>query len=124
MAEPTPTDPILELFHNAETKALRAGQSLFREGEPGGVMYVVVEGELEITIRGITMERVGPGGIVGELGVVDESPRTASVGATVDSRVAEVPARRFEALVQQAPALATQVVRVVARRLKKMNQYL
>jgi CRP-like cAMP-binding protein len=124
MAQPTPKDPVLDLFRNAETRTLRAGQSLFREGEPGGTMYVVIEGELEITIRGITMERVGPGGIVGELGIVDESPRTASVGATVDSRVAEVPARRFEALVQQAPALATLVVRVIAARLKKMNQYL
>jgi CRP-like cAMP-binding protein len=123
MAQNT-TDPVLDLFRNAETRALRAGQSLFREGEPSGAMFVVVEGELEITIRGITMERVGPGGIVGELGIVDASPRTASVGATVDSRVAEVPAKRFEALVQQAPALATLVVKVMAQRLKKMNQYL
>jgi len=118
------TDAVLDLFKNAETQRLRAGQSLFREGDPGGAMYVVVEGELEITIRGITLERVGPGGIVGELGIVDASPRTASVGATVDSRVAEVPAKRFEALVQQAPALATLVVKVMAQRLKKMNQYL
>jgi CRP-like cAMP-binding protein len=124
MADQSPTSAILDLFGSAEARTVRAGQTLFREGEPGGAMFVVLEGELEITIRGITMERVGPGGIVGELAIVDESPRTASVGATVDSRVAEVPARRFEALVQQAPALATLVVRVLAQRLRKMNQYL
>jgi CRP-like cAMP-binding protein len=112
------------MFRGAEARPLRAHQTLFREGEPGDAMYVVVEGELEITIRGITMERVGPGGIVGEMALVDDAPRTATVSATADAHVVEVPTRTFEALVQQKPAFARHIVGVVAERLRRMNRYL
>jgi CRP-like cAMP-binding protein len=124
MPDPTTSDLLVQMFGGTETRTVRASQTLFREGEPGDAMYVVVEGELEITIRGITLERVGPGGIVGEMALVDASPRTATVSATTDSKVVEVPTRTFEALVQQKPAFARHIVSVVAERLRKMNRYL
>ena len=117
-------DALLQLFAGSETRNVRAGQTLFREGDPGEAMYVIVEGDLEITIRGITMERVGPGGIVGEMALVDEAPRTATVSALTDAKVVEVPTRTFEALVAQKPAFARHIVGVVGERLRRMNRYL
>lgn len=105
-------------------RTLGDGELLFREGDPGGTLFVVLEGELEITIRGITMERVGPGGIVGEMAFVDDSPRAASVSALLDSKVAEVPAARFDEIVRKDPAFARVLLSIVAERLRKMNRYL
>ncbi|MFO0581499.1 MAG: cyclic nucleotide-binding domain-containing protein [Anaeromyxobacter sp.] len=117
-------DLLLKLFSGGEARQVRASQTLFREGEQGNSAFVVLEGELEITIRGITMERVGPGGIVGEMAFVDDSPRAASVSALLDSKVAEVPAARFDEIVRKDPAFARVLLSIVAERLRKMNRYL
>jgi len=124
MAGTSSRDLLLGLFGGGEPRTVRTSQTLFREGDAGDAAFVVLEGELEITIRGITMERVGPGGIVGEMAFVDSSPRAASVSATADSKVVEIPAARFDEIVRRAPEFARVLLSIVAERLRKMNRYL
>ncbi len=124
MSDASQRELLLKLFRGAEARTVRTSQTLFREGDAGDAAFVVLEGELEITIRGITMERVGPGGIVGEMAFVDASPRAASVSALVDSKVTEIPASRFDALVKETPQFARLLLSIVAERLRKMNRYL
>ena len=115
----------LHLFrHETDTRDLPSGKVLFREGDTGDAMYVVLSGELEISIRGRSVERVGPGGVVGELALIENAPRTATVTATADTKVVAVATRRFEFLVQQTPYFATHLMRVMAGRLRRMDQLL
>jgi CRP/FNR family cyclic AMP-dependent transcriptional regulator len=111
-----------ELFRQ-ETDALQLapGDSLFREGEKGEKMYVLLEGEMEILLGDFVLEMVGKGALIGEMALIDDNPRTASVVAKTSCRLAEIDRRRFHFLVQQTPHFATHVMKTLADRLRHMN---
>jgi CRP/FNR family transcriptional regulator, cyclic AMP receptor protein len=111
-----------ELFRQ-ETGALQLapGESLFRQGEKGEKMYVLLEGEMEILLGDFVLEPVGQGALIGEMALIDDSPRTASVVAKTPCRLAEIDRRRFHFLVQQTPHFATHVMKTLADRLRRMN---
>jgi len=101
---------------------VEAGTALFTEGEPGDVMYAVISGEIDVTLGGHVVEHVGTGGILGELALIDASPRAATATATVLSRVARVDEKHFMFLVQEHPTFALQVMAVMADRLRHANE--
>ena len=111
-----------ELFRQ-ETGALQlaTGDSLFREGEKGEKMYVLLEGEMEILLGDFVLETVRQGALIGEMALIDDSPRTASVVAKTPCRLAEIDRRQFHFLVQQTPHFATHVMKTLADRLRRMN---
>jgi CRP/FNR family cyclic AMP-dependent transcriptional regulator len=111
-----------ELFRQ-ETDALQLapGDFLFREGEKGEKMYVLLEGEMEILLGDFVLETVRQGALIGEMVLIDDSPRTASVVAKTPCRLAEIDRRRFHFLVQQTPHFATHVMKTLADRLRHMN---
>jgi CRP/FNR family cyclic AMP-dependent transcriptional regulator len=82
----------IDLFQHAPDSVIfAAGQIICREGEPGDVMYVVLEGEVEIVVQGRVIDTTGP-----------------------------VSQRRFTFLVQQTPFFALQVMRVMSERLRRL----
>jgi CRP/FNR family cyclic AMP-dependent transcriptional regulator len=111
-----------ELFRQ-ETDPLRlaAGDFLFREGDSGEKVYVLLEGEMEILLGDLVLENAGPGTLIGEMALIDDSPRTASAVAKTSCRLAEIDRRRFHFLVQQTPHFATHVMKTLADRLRHMN---
>ena len=114
-----------DLFrHDPEFLQIKAGELLFREGDPGDVMYVLVRGRAGIDVPGLPTETCGAGDVVGEMAAVDESPRTATVIAHTDCEFAVIDKRRFQFLVDEAPRFAIDVMRVMARRIKQSNQRL
>jgi CRP/FNR family transcriptional regulator, cyclic AMP receptor protein len=97
----------INLFkHASDTVALQPGEVLFREGDPGDVMFAVVEGQVELTRDGMVIEQVGPGGIIGEMALIDSAPRSATATARGSARVATVDHRQFTYLVQEHPTFA------------------
>jgi CRP-like cAMP-binding protein len=112
-----------ELFaHNPTIVNLPAGQALFLEGEEGHLMYVLATGSADVVVNNRVVESLLHGSIVGEMGIVSPGPRSASVVATTDCEFVAVDEKRFQFLVQQTPFFATQVMRVMAERLRKLNQ--
>ena len=111
-----------ELFRQ-ETSALQLApcDSLFREGDSGDKMYVLLEGKMEILLDDFVLETLGPGALIGEMALIDDSPRTASAVAKRACRLAEIDRRRFPFLVQQTPHFATHVMKTLANRLRHMN---
>jgi CRP-like cAMP-binding protein len=99
-----------------------AGQKIFTEGESGDTMYVVEEGEVEVLVRGQVIETVGAGGIIGEMALIDASPRSATVVAKTDCTLVEVDSKRFERLVSYNPFFALQMMRVLVQRLHRRNE--
>jgi CRP/FNR family transcriptional regulator, cyclic AMP receptor protein len=114
-----------ELFtNNPEIVRIPAGQPLFRSGDDGHVMYVLATGSAEVLVNNRVVEILQPGNIVGELGIVSPGPRTACVVAKDDCEFVEISEKRFQYLVQQTPFFATQVMRVLAERLRHANELL
>jgi CRP-like cAMP-binding protein len=117
MAEPT-----TDLFRNSKDfVSFSAGQTIFQEDEPGDVMYVVLEGAVDILINGKVINTVGPGGLLGELALIDTRPRSATAVAQTDCKLVPISAKRFAFLVQQTPNFALHVMRVMANRLRQMD---
>jgi CRP-like cAMP-binding protein len=111
-----------KLFLNAkEYELYDAGEIIFREGQTGDVMYVVQSGEVEISVAGRTVEIVGAGGLLGEMALIDNEPRSATATARTACRIVPIDEDRFQFLVQQTPYFATQVMRVMAFRLRQMD---
>jgi CRP/FNR family transcriptional regulator, cyclic AMP receptor protein len=111
---------IINLFKNVDdAQAFAAGTTIFAEGDdPGGLMYVVQEGEVDIVLRGEPIETIGPGAFLGEIGLVDKKPRSATAIAKTDCRVVPIDQKRFNFLVQQTPYFALEVMQTIAERLR------
>jgi CRP/FNR family cyclic AMP-dependent transcriptional regulator len=104
-----------------DQRAFAAGQVIFAAGDPGDVMYVVKEGEVEVLVRDRVVETIGPGGILGEMALIDRNPRSASARAKTDCQLVPIDEARFTYLVHQTPYFAIEVMQVMARRLRQMN---
>jgi CRP-like cAMP-binding protein len=114
----------INIFRSArDTVALEAGEVVFKEGDPGDVMYAVVEGSVDIARAGNVIETVPAGGIFGELALVDESARGATATVATAARLAKVDKKHFTYLVHEHPTFALQVMKVMAERLRSANEH-
>ena len=100
-------------------RSYSAGAAIFAEGDPGQEMHVVIEGSVDIVTEGKVLERIGRGGIFGEMALIDDSPRSASAVAGSDCRIAAINKRQFIYLVQETPSFSLQVMREMADRLRR-----
>ena len=111
-----------ELFSNDPTViSVATGATLFAEGDSGPAMYVLTVGSAEVFVKNRAVETLAPGSIVGEMGLVSPSPRTATVVASTDCEFVEIDERRFHYLVAQTPNFAINVMRVMAERLRRAD---
>ena len=114
-----------ELFrHETELLTLSAGETLFKEGEPGDLMYVLMSGTAEITVHNKVVEIAEVGAIFGEMAMIDDLTRSATVVAKTDCRILPIERKRFNFLIQQTPHFALHVMRVMADRLRKTDDLL
>lgn len=114
-----------ELFGGIdEYQSFKAGAAIFREGDLGRNMYIVAEGQVNITLNNLVIDTVNPGGIIGELALIDDKPRSASAIAKTDCVLAPVNREHFLILVQRTPLFALQVMRVITERLRRANSLL
>ena len=108
--------------HSPEFLEIRSGEVLLKEGDVGNEMYVLIEGTAKIEYRGMFFAEIGPGDFVGELAVIDGSPRLATTTAVTDCRFVAINRARFEFLVAETPNLAVEVMRVLALRLRRTDE--
>lgn len=97
------------------------GKIIFAQGDPGDVMYVVLEGQAQIMIDGKLVETVRPGGILGEMALIDAAPRSATAIAKTQCVLVPIDEKRFADLIQRRPEFALHVMRVLANRLRRMD---
>jgi CRP-like cAMP-binding protein len=110
----------IALYRNQpEHQELEDGEYLFRAGDPGDAMYGVVEGAIALTIGGVSVEEVGPGGILGEMGVLESETRSADARASGATLVAKIDVERFADLIKVNPYFAIEVMRVLSFRLRR-----
>ena len=107
---------------DAHLVSLPEGEVIFAQGDRGELMYVVVEGEAQILIEGKVVETVGPGGILGEMALIDAEPRSATALTKTRCVLIPIDEKGFTGLVTHHPEFALQVMRVLAQRLRATNK--
>jgi len=112
----------IKYFRNSEdAQTFRAGQIVFTEGDPGNMMYAVLEGEVDIMVGDQVVGTIPAGSIVGEMALIDHSPRSATAVARTECRLVPIDERRFLFMVQQTPNFSLDVMRIMAARLRDMD---
>ena len=101
----------------ADELDLAEGATLIREGETGREFIVVADGGVRVTRGGKTLRELGSGDFIGEIALVADVPRTATVTATSPVRLLVVTDRAFRSVLEQMPSIATKVLQSLGERL-------
>ncbi|HET7352866.1 MAG TPA: cyclic nucleotide-binding domain-containing protein [Gaiellaceae bacterium] len=96
---------------------LPAGRTLMKEGEPGKEFIVLAEGRAEVRRKGRRVRELSDGDFLGEISLVAEIPRTATVTALTPLTVLLVTARDFRTLMREVPSLQPKVIYALAMRM-------
>jgi predicted acylesterase/phospholipase RssA/CRP-like cAMP-binding protein len=122
-------DPALlrRLDNQTNWVQLRGGEILFARGDPADAAYVVASGSMEVSVDedngGLRpLSQLGRGAWFGEMGLLLEEPRTATVRAARDSELVRIPKEDFDAIVASAPHIALDLARLIAKRLARMTE--
>ena len=94
----------------------KAGKIIMREGHYGVVLYAVLEGRVAIRIGDAVVEEVGPGGIFGEMSLVDRTPRLATAVAETDCALLAMSRHMFLHLVKRSPKFGAALLKAVGER--------
>ena len=110
----------IEIFKNVdEVERFGPGEIIFSAGDQGECVYVVRSGTVTIEAKGLPLEELGPGGIFGELALIDSSPRSATATATTACELVALNERAFLFHVSHTPFFALTVMRVLAGRIRR-----
>jgi CRP-like cAMP-binding protein len=114
------TMAILNLFQYVKDQIpYSAGQVIFSEQDTGEVMYVVIDGEVEVSYHGQSIETIGPGGLLGELAIIDHKTRSATATAKTDCKLVAIDQQRFLFMIEETPFFGLEVMKVMADRLRR-----
>jgi CRP-like cAMP-binding protein len=97
------------------------GRMIMKEGDAGVSMYIVIKGKVSVTIKGVVVERIGPGGTFGEMALVDQGARSASALAATDCQLLTIGRPEFLNLVKSKPGFAISLLKTIAERLRSMT---
>ncbi|GAA4217501.1 Crp/Fnr family transcriptional regulator [Actinocatenispora rupis] len=117
------------LAKDLEILEVRKGDIVFTEGEPGDSLYIVLSGKVKLGRRAADGRQnliaiMGPSDMVGELSLFDPGPRTATGTAVTDLRLARLRKAALRPWLTNRPEIAEQLLRVLARRLRRTNDSL
>lgn len=121
-------EDIATILSHAETKTFAAGAYIFREGDDGDAMYVVLSGDLEVLkvqpathIEKRLAER-GEGDFFGEMSLLDNQPRSASLRAKTEARLLEIKKSEFDRILHQHTNIGIEIIRIISLRLRASDR--
>ena len=116
-----PHEQVERLAKHAEELDVPQGTQLTHEGRVEGLVYVVISGYIGIDRGGKTVDTIGPGGLLGEIGAIDGGARTATGWAIEDTRVVAISPRQFNEILDEAPELRAAVLGAMEERLARID---
>jgi uncharacterized membrane protein len=122
-------EELAELAAHVDEATFSAGQTIFRLGDPGGAMHVVLSGRVEVTVldedrKPVMLSALGPGEIFGELSLLDGETRSATAVAVEPTRTFLIDRDDLERLFARRPHAALDVLAVLSRRLRRTDDLL
>jgi hypothetical protein len=119
-------DDLEELALIVEERRVEPGRDLFREGDPGDAVYLIVKGGVQVIMGGMdgkperVLNELGAGACIGEMAVLDASPRSATVRATDRTRTLRVPGEGFKRVMSERPEMSQAIVAELVKRMRGM----
>jgi len=122
-----PEDQLRALAAMVTRRSAPRGSAIMHEGDPTDSLYIVISGRLKVMMgeadgKEVILSIIGPGEFFGEMGLIDDSPRSASVIAIEPCELLSVTKRAFKKCLEENIALAMAVMRVVVRRLREADR--
>lgn len=115
-----PSDALQALVENLQLVSLEPGEQLFREGDPGDALYVIVEGEVSVQGEGpprVEMSRLGPGAFIGEVALMTDQPRSATVVCAQEAELLRIDRHTLSRVLANHGDVLRAVLRFVRDRL-------
>ena len=114
---------LLEIFRGSnDLVEFTAGTEIFHEDSEGGRMYVVINGEVSVSLKGRELARATSGEIVGEMALISSDIRSATVTAISDCTLAVIDQSSFESLIRHVPEFSLHVMNVLVERIHNAYQ--
>ena len=116
-----------EFAGRCERTYLAPGEFLMREGDPGDCLYILVSGRLRVQVKQLdgvelTVAEVGRNEVVGEMAIIADEPRSATLIAIRDSELLKFSRESFEHLVEKHPRALLKIARLIAGRLRRSSR--
>ena len=117
-----------QLYSMAETVSIPAGELVLREGDPGDSLFVVLDGQLEVTKRqgrqDVLLAVYKPGQFFGEMALLEQAPRSASVRTLRESRLLVISQAAFQTLLSCSASAPLKILHIVTSRLRSTESML
>lgn len=120
----TPIDFSLLTGSGAPVRDYKAGDVIFHEGDAAQELYVIQSGQVEIRLGNRLLDTLPDSSIFGEMALIDGKPRSATAIALTDVKLVPVTEKQFLLMVSRTPYFALNVMRAMARRLRRTNSAL
>jgi len=106
----------------AQDGFFQPGQIIVTQGTPGQAFYLILEGRVEILRDGVSLGGFGPGDFFGEMSLLDQAPRSATIRAIGQVSCLMLSSWDFKALLERHPAIAIKLLEVLSRRLRVADE--
>lgn len=107
-----------------QTKEYPKDTFIFHQGDPSGLMYVILEGEVDILLNDKVVATFKPGDIFGEMALIDAGPRSAGAIAKTDCKVVYIDEDNFLYLIQHTPSFGLHVMKLLTNKVRNLDKLL
>lgn len=108
----------------AQESVFGPGQIIVTQGTPGQAFYLVLTGRVEILRDGVSLGAFGPGDFFGEMSLLDQAPRSATIRALEPTECLMLSSWDFKSLLERHPSIAIKLLEVLSRRLRVADERL
>lgn len=115
---------VTEVALASQERDFPAGAFVVTQGSPGLGFYLLVEGDVEVLRNRKAVAELGPGGFFGEMSLLDEAPRSASIVAKTAVKCLVLGSWDFRVLLKKKPEIAIKMLEIMSRRLRAANERL
>lgn len=115
----------LKLFRNWKDLDEHPAETvIFREGQPVDFLYVILSGQIELTLRGASLGTEDVGGIIGEMAIFQSATRSTTATSTSDVKLARLNRKQINELMSESTEFSLHVMSILANRLRAVNGYI